>query len=357
MSSTGSLLTNAAAAVAAGGTTPLGPARTPVPDTVLHRLGVSPPVHLHQLLTDWQLGHWTADLALVLQLTALGLYLWGVRRLAARGRRWSPWRTGSFAAGVAVAFLAVDSGVASYDTSVFSVHVLQHLALMMLAPPLVALGAPVTLALQASSRGVQTGILRVLRARPLVALTTPLVAAALYYAAMWVDLASSFYRYSLAHPFVHNASHLVMFSLGYLYWWSVLGTDRTARQLSLPARLGGVVVGMPFEVFLGIALLSTRSPVAPEHTLSDTHAGGGAFWVLSMLFTGAGALWLFVQWMRQEERRAVREDRQLAGASPEDGPRSHGSSRHDAWAAAWAARGLAPPPTVTTPPGDEQPAS
>ncbi|HET6965168.1 MAG TPA: cytochrome c oxidase assembly protein [Acidimicrobiales bacterium] len=328
----------AAAPVLSTGSTPLGGPNGPsLPDSLLHRLGISPPVHLHQLLTDWQWRFWPADVALALIVAVAAAYLWGVRRLGSRGRRWPARRAVSFGAGLVVMLIAVVSGVASYDTSVFTVHVIQHLLLMMVAPPLLAMGAPVTLALQASSRPTQTRLLRVLHSSPLAVLSMPLVAAALYYSAMYVDLGSSLYRYSVVHPLVHDVSHVVMFSLGYLYWWSILGFDRTSRQLPLPVRVGGLVVGMPFEVFLGIALLSGRSPIAPQHTLSDTHAGGGAFWVLSMLITGAGAGVLLVQWMRQEERRGAREDRR-----PHDAARPEG----DPWAAAWARAG-GPPPTVT----------
>lgn len=329
----------AAAPVLSAGSTPLGgPDGPSLPDGLLHRLGISPPVHLHRLLTDWQWRFWPADVAFGVILAAAAGYLWGIRRLGARGRRWPVWRGASFGAGLVVMVIAVASGVASYDTTVFTVHVIQHLLLMMVVPPLLAMGAPATLALQASSRPTQTRLLRILHSSPVAVLSMPLVAAALYYSAMYVDLGSSFYRYSVVHPLVHDVSHLVMFSLGYLYWWSILGFDRTTRQLPLPVRVGGLVVGMPFEVFLGIALLSSRSSIAPQHTLSDTHAGGGAFWVLSMLVTGAGAGVLLVQWMRQEERRGAREDRRPPDAArPDDDP----------WAAAWARAG-GPPPTVAT---------
>ena len=329
----------ASAPIVTTGSTPLGGPNGPsLPDSLLHRLGISPPVHLHQLLTAWQWRFWPADVALAVIVAAGTAYVWGVRRLAARGRRWPAWRAVSFGAGLLVMVVAVASGVASYDTSVFTVHVIQHLVLMMVAPPLLAMGAPVTLALQASSRPIQTRLLGILHSTPLAVLSTPLLAAGLYYSAMYVDLGSSFYRYSVVHPLVHDASHVVMFSLGYLFWLSILGFDRTSRQLPLPLRVVGLIVGMPFEVFLGFALLSSRSSIAPRHTLSDTHTGGGAFWVLSMLITGAGAAVLLVQWMRQEERRGAREDRRPPQASrPDDDP----------WAAAWARAG-GPPPTVTT---------
>ncbi|HET6875761.1 MAG TPA: cytochrome c oxidase assembly protein [Acidimicrobiales bacterium] len=235
--------------------------------------GRVPPLHLHRLLTDWQLSSWTASLALFFQLLAAGAYLLGVGRLRRRGRRWHAGRTAAFLGGLVLLAVAIESGLASYDDSLFGPHVVQHLVLMMIAPPLLSLGAPMTLALQASSAPTQRRLLRVLNSAPVQLLTNPLVAGGLYYGAMWVDLRSSFYPYSLAHPLAHDASHLVMFSLGCLFWWPLVAVDRLPHRPGYPVRLGMLVVGMPFEAFLGIALMSSHDSVAPQHTVADTLLG------------------------------------------------------------------------------------
>src|SRR5579872_5676284 len=125
---------------------------------------ISPPVRLHELLTGWQTDPLSL-VALAVDATVVVLYLVGVRTLARRGRSWSRWRTTSFLGGVALVVVAVNSGLASYDDSVFRIHVIQHLLLMNGAPVLFALGAPMTLALQASDRRVQRGLLRILHSR------------------------------------------------------------------------------------------------------------------------------------------------------------------------------------------------
>lgn len=108
---------------------------------------------------------------------ALGaVYLAGTRRLVARGRRWPAARTASFLAGVGVLAVATQSGLAAYDTALFSVHVIQHLLLSMVAPPLLALGAPVTLLLTVWSPLTRRRLLRVLHSRPVAVATHPLIA-------------------------------------------------------------------------------------------------------------------------------------------------------------------------------------
>src|SRR5579871_4255322 len=100
----------------------------------------SPPVALHRILADWQTGA-SAWCVLALLLGAAGAYGLGVRRLRQRERTWWRWRSASFLAGLLVVELAVASGLASYSGSEFSLHVLQLLILIDLAPTLLALGA------------------------------------------------------------------------------------------------------------------------------------------------------------------------------------------------------------------------
>jgi cytochrome c oxidase assembly factor CtaG len=295
----------------------------------------SPPVTLHGLLAGFQFGDWTADLAFGFQVLAGALYLLGVRRLSRRERRWPAGRTLAFFSGLVVLFVALVSGLGSYDDSVFSVHVIQHLLIMMVAPPLLSLGAPITLALQASSRSAQTRLLRVLHSAPVVVLTMPLVAAPLYYLSMWADTETSLYPYSLTHPLAHSASHLVLFTFGCLFWWPVIGLDRLPRQPHRALRLFGLGLGMPAESFLGIALMSASRPIAPEHTLADTHTGGSLFWFLSMAVTAAAMMVIGSEWLRSEQRATERESRRQT-------PRPATA----AWAAAWEARAGSPPPIL-----------
>lgn len=290
---------------------------------------VSPPVQLHQLLTGWQLGRVFGLVAFLLQLAAAAWYVAAAVRLRRRGRPWSAWRTTAFLAGVVVLDIAVVSGLASYDDQVFVVHVVQHLLLMMVAPPLLALGAPITLAIQAAGRPLQGRIVRFLHYRAVGVLTLPIVAAALYYGSMYVVFLTSFYPFSLRHPLVHDLSHVVMFSLGCLFWWPMIAVDQLPNRPSFQVRIIAMFVGMPIEVFLGLVVMNFGHPIAPQHTLADTQAGGALFWGASMLITFAAAMVLLAQWMNQEERRAARHDRVVSAGE---------LRRREIWEAARAAK-------------------
>ena len=110
-----------------------------------------PPLTAVRLLTEWSLDWWlVVGLAVPAVLTCSG---WsGCGAGGTTGRSGAPWP--SWAAGWA-ALLATMSGLGAYDTVLFSVHVVQHMILMMVTPMFLALGAPVTLALRTLSGGVR----------------------------------------------------------------------------------------------------------------------------------------------------------------------------------------------------------
>jgi putative copper resistance protein D len=241
-------------------------------------------------------------------------YLLGVRRLARRGRRWPRARTAAFLAGCGVVAVALVSGVAEYDQSTFSVHVVQHLLLGMLGPLLLALGAPVTLALQAGSRTTKTRLLRILHSPPVMAVTNPFVAWLLFSGSLFVLYFTGLYSASQRNFLVHDLVHTHFLVVGMLFFWPVVGLDPSVWRLHHGARLLYVMLALPVHAFLGIALLSGQTPLFEAHTLADQHAGGGILWAVGDLLTLATVAVVLTQWMSHEERESAREDRLLDAA-------------------------------------------
>ncbi len=271
----------------------------------------SPPVHLGRLLTAWQTDP-ISLIVLAVDVLVAGAYLEGVRRLKAKERQWSRWRTASFLGGSVVVVVAFNSGVAGYATSIFSVRAVQHVLYMNAAPILWALGAPMTLWLQASGRSLQRFLLRVLHSRTFEVLTFPVLVAGISYALMLVYFLSSFYPFSEQHHVVLGITNVVFLLAGCLYWWPVVGLDPSRWRLSFPARLGYLATGIPVTTFLGLGLVSARYSIDPAiYTLSGTQSGGGTLWVLSELFTLVAMGCVLLQLMHTEERAAARYDRRL----------------------------------------------
>ena len=111
---------------------------------------------------------------LVVTVWAAGLYLLGVRSLRRRGDAWPVGRTVVFVGvGMGAFYVATSSGLAAYDTTLLSVHMVQHMVLSMLVPLALALGAPVTLALRTLPHTPRRWLLVVLHSRVAKVLHVP----------------------------------------------------------------------------------------------------------------------------------------------------------------------------------------
>jgi len=272
---------------------------------------ISPAIRLHTLLTGWQTGGLSL-VALAIELALAFWYVMAVRRLARRGRRWSRWRTASFMGATALVVIAVQSGLAAYDDQVFALHVVQHLLLMNFAPILYALSAPVTLALQSSDRRTQQGLLKVLHNPVVELVTNPVFVVLVSYGTMIVYFLTPFYNLSLEHPLLHDLTHLHFLISGCLFWWLVVGRDPSRWRLSYPVKLGILAVGIPVTAVLGVSLTGAHDSIAPLfHTVADTQRGGSILWIVGEITTFVAMALIVYQWMRFEEREAVRADRLL----------------------------------------------
>jgi putative copper resistance protein D len=241
------------------------------------------------------------------------LYVLGTRRLARRGRRWSTARTTAFFAGLVALAIATQSGLAAYDTTLFSAHVGQHVLIGVVAPFLLALGAPITLALQASSRSTQVGLVRVMHTRPARALTNPIVAWALFGLTLFVLYFSPLYELSLRNSVVHEAVHLHFFFVGAVFFWSVIGLDPVSWRIPYGFRLLLVLLTVPFHAFLGLALLTGEQPIAEDYyartarptsatVMTDQRTGAGVMWAVGDAIGLIASTVVLAQWMAHEDR-------------------------------------------------------
>ncbi len=271
------------------------------------------PVHFswHVLLTDWNASAFPLFAAVVIAAVALW-YLRADWVLAGKGRRWSGMRTAAFMAGLVIVEVALGSPISTLTASYFQAHVLQHLLLMVIAPPLLALGAPSTLLLQTAGRTTKSWWLKILHSRPFTLVSHPVSVWFLYFGLMYVFFLTPFIGFAMAHMEVMDVVNLTFLFGATLYWWPVVGLDPIPRwKMGYGARMVTLALGVPVEAFLGIALLNDSKPAASIYTLSSTHAGGGLLWVLSELFTVGALVPIFFQWMRSEDRQAARDDARL----------------------------------------------
>ncbi|MGH9171678.1 MAG: cytochrome c oxidase assembly protein [Acidimicrobiales bacterium] len=265
-------------------------------------------VSVHGALTQWQIAPFPLAVVVVLVLLAVW-YLRAERRLAARGRRWSGWRIASFFVGLASIDVALQSPLVAYTGEYFEAHVMQHLLLMVVAPPLLALGAPSTLLLQTSSRAFKTRWLKLLRSRPFAVISHPVVVWIFYYGVMFGFFLTPLLNFAVLHIWLLDCINLGFLSGAALFWWPMVGVDPVIHwNLSYPARMGNILLGSGVEAFLGVAILMDHNPVASMYSLSSTHAGGGLFWAATEVITLGAFVPIYIQWSRSEDRVATRSD-------------------------------------------------
>ncbi len=252
-------------------------------------------------------------------------YLVGVRRLRARGDAWPVGRTLAFGAGGLGSFaVATVSGLAAYDESLFAVHMAQHMLLVMVTPVLLALGAPVTLALRTLPRRPRQVLLALLHSRPVALLSFPLLGWLLFVGSPFALYFSGWYEATLSSALLHELLHVHFLLTGALFFWPLLGVDPVPGRVSAPLRMLLVVATLPFHAFLGVAVMSVepdgRGLLAADHYLAlhplseavaQQEAGGGLLWATGELVGVLLLAVMTVQWMRASEREAVREDRRL----------------------------------------------
>jgi putative copper resistance protein D len=264
---------------------------------------------------------WQLDPAVLLGVVALTtLFGYGVRAARRRGATVERSRVRYFAAAMLVMALALLSPIATLSEERFSVHMVEHLLLLFGTAPLLALSAPVTLALQAASGDVRRDvILRALHSRPVRAVTHPVVAWVLFAAVMYASHFSALYDAALRSGPLHALEHFLYLTAAALFWWPVIRRDPVPGRFPWPARLLYLGLAMPYQSLLGLAIYSSDSPLYPEYlkhgtrdsVVDDQQLAGALMWVVGdvLMLTAIGLAVL--GWMRHESREERRVDAKL----------------------------------------------
>ncbi len=266
---------------------------------------------------------WTFEPAVVL---ALGLATVVWIRFVRQVNRMHPTnpvprrRSVFFLSGLAAIAVALMSGIDAYDTTLFSIHMVQHLLLTLVAAPLIVLAAPITLLLRVSTPNVRRRvILPILHSRAMRALTFPVVTWVLFAGTMWWAHFSPLFDAALEDPVIHDGEHLLFLVVGLLFWWPAIGPDPSPWRMSHPVRAMYVFLAMPQNTFLAVTILNSSvvlyahyatlvRPWGPS-VLEDQQLAGGVMWITGdVLFLAAMAA-ILAGWMAHEKRQEAAVDR------------------------------------------------
>jgi putative membrane protein len=265
---------------------------------------------------------WSFDPTVVFPLVlAAALYLQAVASVdrAHPATRVPRRRIAAFLAGLLAIEIALQSPIEHYDTTLFSVHMVQHMLLMLVAAPLLALGAPITLLLRAVRPQARTRfVLPILHSRIVRVVSFPVVTWLLFAGVLWGAHFSPLFDLALTDPLVHQVEHAAFLAAALLFWWPVVGLDPSPWRMPHPVRALYTFLQMPQNTFLSLAIFSAPEPLYRHYVtlgrtwgpspLADQQAAGALMWVVGdMMFVMAVVL-VVAAWMRAEDRNAAAVD-------------------------------------------------
>ena len=294
----------------------------------MRRLSVAAPLLLAAAPAEAHLAHGGHPLAwswepwvLVLLAASLAAYAAGVHRARRRSPGRGPFtaaRLAAFAGGYGTAFLALTSPVDTVGAELFSVHMVQHLMLTLLAAPLLAWARPALAFLWCLPRGARRAIggwWSGPAGRVAAVLRSPAV--------VWAAFCGIFvfwhlpgpYAWALGSEWIHALEHASFFVSAFAFWALVLEGPRQ-RRLDYGATLLFVATAAALSGLPGALMAIATRPFYDGHAagalawgltpLEDQQLAGLIMWIPGGIVYLATIAGLFVLWLRSAERRAAR---------------------------------------------------
>ncbi len=297
--------------------------------------GALAPLDWGTFFSTWELKPVWLAVAAVL----LGGYLAG--RVSAGPRSTvRPWRVVSFGLGTALLWVCVASAIGTYAMSLFWMHMVLHLLLIMVVPVLLVLGHPLTVLLEAFPPERQPRVRAALRSWPVSVLTHQTTGLLLYAVVIIGTHLTGFMDQMAQHAWLMTGEQVLYVVTGYLFLLPLLGEEPIRANPSYLLRLMILVAAMIPDTVVGIVLLQTDHVPFPvmmsmhpdwaPPALHDTQVGGALMWAAGdglMMAIGIG-LWVSVlsspsrrervvgTWLEGVRRATLVEHVEQSGAQP-----------------------------------------
>ena len=312
-------------AVALGRTAPPRSEELPVgasPARILTGYDLPPELTAERYLTEWR-PDW---LWVAIIVTLASAYLIGAVKVRRRGDKWPVLRTACWLVGLAALAYITCGAPAVYGMVLFSTHMLGHMALTMVVPLFLVLGAPITLALKAltprpdGTRGIREWILIGVHSRYSKIITNPIFAAVNFAGSIVVFYYSDLFGFALREHVGHELMVVHFLLTGYIFILTMIGIDPLPSRAPYPLRLVILLATMAFHAFFGVAVMGGTSLIQASYfgnmgrewglsALEDQQLGGSLMWGIGEIPTLFVAIGVAYQWSRSDARETKRSDR------------------------------------------------
>lgn len=272
---------------------------------------------LKAILTTWE---FRLEI-LIPQVILAVLYLIGWFRLRRKQANIvNNWRLASYVAGHVFFGIALYSGIDLYQTFLFFIHMIQHLLLVMIVPPLIFLSAPMPIGFWGLPRVARIQIGKIFGRRSvfrkgLIQLSSPGLIWLVFTISLWLWHDPSAYDAAIENQFLHDLEHISFFVAGMLLWWHITGAaPRIHKSRSYGMRL--VIVGLTYfqNITLGMGL-SLWGELVYEHYANvprfwnlaakdDQTIGGLIMWLPGGMMYLIAIIVLVAKMIEQSEKKA-----------------------------------------------------
>lgn len=275
------------------------------------------------------LRSWDLRLDLIIVLATAGtIYSLGWWRLRQRTRRargrnhWqagAAWRPIAYLSGLLVLAIALMSPIDVLASQLFLMHMIQHVLLVMIVPPLLLVANPLPYMLWGLPARLRRPIVGLLSAesrfRHYLRLTTgPGIVWLFFVIVYWGWHDPNAYNWALQSSFAHDLEHLTFFLASMLFWWHVVGAGpRIHRPMSPFGRFAYALSAIPVNMFAGIAFAFANEPIYTHYEamprlwgisiLTDQRIAGVIMWVPGSMMYIVAALILVARWLQTEEHK------------------------------------------------------
>src|SRR3990172_4196660 len=244
--------------------------------------------------------HWRLDVLLVLISFAV-LYVRGWLRLKKRHlQAVQSWQLALYLLGLAAVAAALLSPIDALASVSLSMHMVQHLLLLMMSPLLVLLANPFVHCLWGVPDKLRHGMGRLFVRRSVFrsaiwGLTFMPVTWPLYVLNLWAWHFPALYQLALREPGVHDAEHILFFSTALLFWWPIVNPPpRLHGQISYGYRIVYLIAATLQNTLLGMAIGIPERVLYPFYAavpqlralapIDDQALGGGIMWVRGYMY-------------------------------------------------------------------------